>query len=319
MHSRCAQVGGAFDNKRSGETHGTAQQQRTPRLDRGTRHDKNLSHARSQAVQRKLDDMLIVDVDLHHYESEHYGEFLQFMEDPVLRHLTAGGGGRPRHSVVPSQIGYQDMGGRLTRYPLRRREKTVDGRVRDVEIGLRWMDAMSVDYACLFPTSMLNVGLHPQTEMEVDLCWAYNRWLTEKALPEAKGRIYSMVGLPFSDPEASLRQVETFGDRPGVTGVMVTTVRTLPVHHNNYMKLYAALEERGLAIAFHSGPNWSEPIFKSLNRFISVHALSFPLYNMLHLTNWVINGLCERFPKLKVIWIEFGPGLARPHVVAAGP
>src|SRR3954454_23396070 len=64
--------------------------------------------------------------------------------------------------------------------------------------------------------------------------------------------------------------------------------------------------QRGLAIAFHSGPNWSEPIFKSLNRFISVHALSFPLYNMLHLTNWVINGLCERFPKLKVIWIESG-------------
>src|SRR5215208_6204731 len=28
---------------------------------------KILSHARSQAVQRKLDDMLIVDVDSHHY------------------------------------------------------------------------------------------------------------------------------------------------------------------------------------------------------------------------------------------------------------
>jgi predicted TIM-barrel fold metal-dependent hydrolase len=168
------------------------------------------------------------------------------------------------------------------------------------------MDAMSVDYACLFPTSMLNVGLHPQVEMEVDLCWAYNRWLTEKALPEAKGRIYSMVGLPFSDPEASLRQVETFGDRPGVTGFMVTTVRTLPVHNNAYMKVYAALEERGLAIAFHSGPNWAEPIFKSCNRFLSVHALSFPLYNMLHLTNWVINGMGERFPKLPVIWIESG-------------
>jgi hypothetical protein len=33
--------------------------------------------------------MLIVDVDSHYYESAHYGEFLQFMEDPVLRHLTA--------------------------------------------------------------------------------------------------------------------------------------------------------------------------------------------------------------------------------------
>jgi predicted TIM-barrel fold metal-dependent hydrolase len=265
-----------------------------------------LKHAREQAVRRNLDDMLIVDVDSHHYESEHYGEFLKYMKDPVLRQLVGGGASRPRHSVVPSQIGYQDMGGRLTRYPLRRKEKHTAGKVRDVEIGLRWMDAMSVDYACLFPTSMLNVGLHPQTDVEVDLCWAYNRWLTEVVLPESNGRMFSMVGLPFTDPEASLQQVEEFGDRPGVRGFMITTVRTLPVHHNAYMKLYAALEERGLAIAFHSGPNWSEPVFKSCNRFVSVHALSFPLYNMLHMTNWVINGMCERFPKLKVIWIESG-------------
>ena len=46
-----------------------------------------LAHARKQAVQRKLDDMLIVDVDAHHYENEHYGEFLPFMENDVLKQL----------------------------------------------------------------------------------------------------------------------------------------------------------------------------------------------------------------------------------------
>ena len=30
-----------------------------------------LAHARKQAVKRKLDDILIVDVDAHHYENEH--------------------------------------------------------------------------------------------------------------------------------------------------------------------------------------------------------------------------------------------------------
>ena len=37
-----------------------------------------------------------------------------------------------------------------------------------------------------------------------------------------------------------------------------------------------------------------------------MHALGFPFYNILHLTNWVTNGLNERFPKLPVIWIEGG-------------
>src|ERR1044072_123134 len=37
-----------------------------------------------------------------------------------------------------------------------------------------------------------------------------------------------------------------------------------------------------------------------------MHALSFVHFNMIHMTNWVLNGLPERFPKLKVIWIESG-------------
>ena len=87
---------------------------------------------------------------------------------------------------------------------------------------------------------------------------------------------------------------------------MVTTVRNLQVNDNAYMKVYRAMEERGLALAFHSGPNWGEPVFRACNRFISVHALGFPFYNILHCTNWVINGMGERFPKLPVIWIEAG-------------
>jgi predicted TIM-barrel fold metal-dependent hydrolase len=259
-------------------------------------------------VQRNLDDMLIVDVDAHHYEAEHFRDIIPFMENDVLRQLSATQTAKLGRGVVnPVQFGFQDTGGRVTRYPLRASEKTDEGRVRDVQIGERWMDAMSVDYSCLFPTGMLNIGMHPLKEMEVELCWAYNRWVTEKVLPESGGRMYSMLCLPFSDPDQSLRQVETFGGRPNVTGFMITTVRSLPVYDNAYMKVYRAIEERALALAFHSGYNWSsEGAFKSCNRFLSVHALGFPFHNILHLTNWVINGLCERFPKLPVLWIEGG-------------
>jgi uncharacterized protein len=262
-----------------------------------------LAHARKQAVQRKFDDMLIVDVDAHHYENEHYSEILPYMENDVFKQWTMGGRGQTdRGSIVPTNAGFiQDMGGRVTRYPLRRSEKTEPGKFRDVQLGERWMDAMSV-----FPTGMLNIGMHPQKEMEVDLCWAYNRWVTEKVLPESGGRMYSMLCLPFSDPAACVRHVETFGGRPGVTGFMVTTVRHLQVNDNAYMRLYSTMQERGLSLAFHSGPNWNEPVFRACNRFLSVHALGFTFYNILHLTNWVINGMGERFPKLPVIWIESG-------------
>ena len=265
-----------------------------------------LAHARRQAHERGLDDLLVADVDSHHYENECFDEFLPYIENDVLRHLILAGRAKGRQALTPSQVSFQDMGGRITRYPLRSSEKTPAGKLRDVELGQRWMDAMSVDYACLFPTMMLAIGLHPDPAMEVELCWAYNRWLTEKVLPESGGRFYSMLSLPFNDADESLRQVEKFGDRKHVGGFMVTTVRNAGVHENQYMKVYRAIEERGLVLSFHSGPNWAEPIFKTCNRFLAVHALGFSWYNILHCTNWVINGMCERFPKLPVIWIESG-------------
>jgi uncharacterized protein len=267
---------------------------------------KLLSHARKQAKERKFDDFLIVDVDSHHYETEHMRDILEFMENPVLRQLSKAGHARGRSNLIPQSVGFQDMGGRITRYMLRGTEKTPGPKPRDVELGHRWMDAMGVDYTCLFPTGLLAMGLHPQPEMEIQLYGAYNRWLTEKVLPEGDGRICAMLGLPFADPDACLRHIKKFGNRPGVVGFMIATVRGQPVYHDSYMKVYRALEERGLALAFHSSVNWSEPVFKSCNRFMSVHALGFTFYNIVHLTNWVVNGMGERFPKLKVLWIESG-------------
>src|SRR5919106_3402223 len=157
-----------------------------------------LAHARKQAVQRKLDDVLIADVDAHHYENENFREFIPFMENEVVKQLAMNSVNRGRGGITLQNVGYQDMGGRVTRYPMRASEKTENnGKLRDVQLGHRWMDAMSVDYSCLFPTGMLSIGMHPQKEMETELCWAYNRWLTEKVLPEGDNRFFSMPCLPF--------------------------------------------------------------------------------------------------------------------------
>src|SRR5947209_13160311 len=45
---------------------------------------------------------------------------------------------------------------------------------------------------------------------------------------------------------------------------------------------------------------------KTMNRFISMHAISFVHCNIVHMPKWLRNGLPERFPELKVIWVESG-------------
>jgi predicted TIM-barrel fold metal-dependent hydrolase len=268
---------------------------------------KLLAHAAKQATERGYKNFPIIDVDSHHYELESFHEILEYVEDPVLQQLamSASQSGSKGNGVMPGGIGYQDMGGRVTRYPLRRIEKADGDKHRDITLTKRWMDAMGVDVAVMFPSPMLQLGLHPQIEVEVSLARAYNRWLIERVLSH-EPRIRSMLYLPFNDPEASYRMVKEMGGAKGVAGFMVTSARHRPVQHNAYMKTYALLEEMNLPLAFHAGYNWNDQTMAMMNKFISVHAIGFVFFNMVHLTNWIMNGLPERFPKLKVIWIESG-------------
>jgi predicted TIM-barrel fold metal-dependent hydrolase len=153
---------------------------------------------------------------------------------------------------------------------------------------------------------MLELGMHQETNIEAELSWAYSRWLTEEILPH-EPRMKTMIYLPFNTPEACMRVIDTFTGRPGVVGFMVTSPRFRPVHDNIYMPIYRALEERNMALGFHAGLGMGmERAWEGMNRFISVHALGFTWFNIVHMTNMIINGIPERFPKLKIIWIESG-------------
>lgn len=268
-----------------------------------------LRNARRQADERDLSRMLIVDVDAHHYETESWAEIVEYLDDPVMKHLASSSGmGRLNGSqspLLPPQIGNQDISGRLPRYTHRYLETAQPSQHRDTTIVKRAMEAMGIDFQILFPTPMLALGMHPLTDVEVGVARAYARWITERVCAHNPS-IKTMLYLPFNEPEACLKIVEEFGDAPGVVGFMVTSVRYRPVHHNSYMKLYAAIEERGLPLGFHAGYTWADRGMEQLNKFISVHALGFTFFNMIHMTNWIINGLPERFPNLDIVWIESG-------------
>ena len=262
-----------------------------------------LSKAREQAVDRKYEDFMIVDVDAHHYETQSYKEIFDYIEDPVMRDNFIYSKGQTQHPR--STGGYQEMAGRITRYQHRATEKAPGAPHRDIGLTRKWMDAMGVDVCCIFPTPMLGLGLNPVVQAEVHFARAYNRWLTENILSQ-EPRMVSMLYLPMNDPNAAVKMVEDFGDKKGVIGFLVTTARYKPLYDNCYMKLYSMLEERALPIGFHSATNWGDQSMNISNKFIAIHALGFSWFNVLHCTNWVVNGIPERFPKLKVIWIESG-------------
>jgi len=268
-----------------------------------------LANAEFESRKRGLYDIPIMDCDSHHYESSCYREIAPYIEDPSVR--------RPfekytlrvlQNSILPGNLGDRNLAGRI------RREYKDEADVRELshdaghpvarEI-LHSMRHMAIDYSILFPTPMLVLGTHPQVEVEVELSRAYNRWLVEQVLPHS-GAIKTMLYLPLSDPEACVEFIEEFGDVPGVVGFLVTAVRYQPMHQNRFMKVFAALNERSLPMGFHSAPNWGERAFETMNRFIGVHALGFPFYAMVQMTNLVLNAIPERFPNIRFIFMEAG-------------
>src|SRR5882724_2065425 len=102
---------------------------------------KHLAHASEQARARNYQDFLIVDVDSHHYENEHYKEVYSYIESPVMKHeamesINRGG----RSAFLNSQVGYQGLSGRMTRHNLRKHYKASGkDQHRDISITKEWM------------------------------------------------------------------------------------------------------------------------------------------------------------------------------------
>ena len=106
-------------SERQGEenAHGHAAKRSPPLNPDQYTETKALEHATQQARARNYQDFLIVDVDSHHYESESYKEVFTYIESPVIKLEAMDSMSRAgRSGFLNNQVGYQSLGGRMTRH-----------------------------------------------------------------------------------------------------------------------------------------------------------------------------------------------------------
>ena len=267
-----------------------------------------LAHATKQA--RAHDDYdVIVDIDAHVHEGSFWAEICGYIESDMLKQMADGmmQGARSGHALlnIPTGVGFQAVSGRIPHQQAQLEEVEAGQGHGFAQRMRRSMDAMGIDYQVVFPSAMLLLGMHPMSDVEYHLANAFNRWIIERIIPD-EPRLLCLLYLPFQSPELCVELVEKYADVPGVIGFSVSCVRNNPVYHPSYMKLYRAVEATGKPLVFHTAYNWTDPSFAQLNRFGAMHALSFSHYNLIHLTNWLFNGLPDRFPNLKLMWVEGG-------------
>ena len=263
-----------------------------------------LRNAERTVRERGLDKILIVDADVHNLSAI---KFLgRFIDPPWRRAFEV----LPEASVVINDVGDRRVAGRIKRPPIPTAEEAEPR--RSIQTLIAALGQIGVDYSVVFPNDLLLLPLHPDRGFQVAVARGYARWLSESVLPY-ESRIKTMLHLPITDPDACLALVEEFGDKRGVVGFQVTQVALDLFHAKEYLEVYAALQERNLALGFHSDGYW--PQFSMFDTFLGAHALSFPAYNAMSLINWVWNGMPERYPRLRCVFFEAGASII-PMVMA---
>ena len=267
-----------------------------------TRH---LAHAARQASERGFDKITIVDADTHHDETGSFRNMVDYIDSTVERQKARANTNEGRRPMIPHNISYADMGGRVQRFAARKLEKTPANVHRDITLTRRSMTAMGATFGVLYPTASMRLAIQPKKDWEYQLTLAYNRWVANDLLaqePQIKGMLY----LPLHHTSECLKMIEELGGKPGVAGCVVGSARYEKIQQRGMMKILAAMQERGMVLAFHGMANWEEPNLNAIPYWGAAQAIGVPQSNMVHMTNWLMSGMPERFPKLKVLWCESG-------------
>jgi predicted TIM-barrel fold metal-dependent hydrolase len=137
----------------------------------------------------------------------------------------------------------------------------------------------------------------------------YNRWLAEYS-EQSGGRITGAAPLPVYDLDLALREVRYAYDELGLRAFWM---RPNPIDgrlagDRYYDPLYAALEELDAPLSLHEGAGAALPS-TGRDRFptwIGFHAIVHPAEQMMALQSLILGGTFDRFPRLRVAFMEAG-------------
>jgi len=173
------------------------------------------------------------------------------------------------------------------------------------------LDTEGIDLAVLYPSIGLYFSDVDDAKLQAALCRAYNRWLADYCRL-APSRLVGVALLPLLDVDESMRELENAVERLGFRGAFMrpNPYGGRPIHHPVYDRLWNCAESLGVPIAVHEGLSDTMPTL-GRDRFDNAairHVLSHPFEQMAACAGFVLAGVLERHPKLRVVFLESGCG-----------
>lgn len=240
--------------------------------------------------------MLVVDPDAHYLED--HREIAKYVPEPMRTRLQRTAAG----SLLPNSTGDRWVMGRITREDLNYPSAPTE--VHEIP---KIMKFLGVDISVQLPNRMLALSLTQQRDVAVAMCDGFAQFVLDQICSPKDG-VYSMIIAPTQDPEKAGEIIYRYGENPGMCAVCIITAGLEPpLGHIQYDPIYRAAQDMELPIVYHSagGGIDSFPI-RGFDRFLETHTLGFVIFNMCTLVSMLVQGVPERFPRLKFSFQEAG-------------
>lgn len=168
---------------------------------------------------------------------------------------------------------------------------------------LRAMDEMGIDVQMLFP-STLYATLSTDPGLETALFRAYNRYVAGQCRPVAKRLKWAGL-LPLRDPQRALEALDEMVRLGATTAVVFGTVGERMLSNEAFRPVWAAFAETGLPLCVHMAMSF--PPFEGLCHSIQdANMIGKAIPAQLAFVSLVGHGMLDRYPTLKVAFLEFG-------------
>ncbi len=167
-----------------------------------------------------------------------------------------------------------------------------------------WLEALdwgNLEMTFLFPTVLLTYGTIWDPDYLKALTYAYNCWVADEWL-SVSPKLKAVSLVPLTDVDAATKEMRRTVAESGFSGVMLPAVGFGGYGERRYDPFYEEAQAMGCLLAVHGGT--SE--YMKYTKFIQRHTTAFPISNMLQTVHMVYGGVFERFPTLKVGYLETG-------------
>jgi predicted TIM-barrel fold metal-dependent hydrolase len=172
-------------------------------------------------------------------------------------------------------------------------------------IWLDFLDGAEIERTVLYPTAALTTGLIRDVDWAIALARAYNTWLCERYL-RVSPRLHGMALLPLQDPDEAATELRRAVTELGMRGGVLTPIGLRkPLGDPAFDPVYREATRLDCPLAVHAGPAQGLGL-DILDRFAQVHTLSHPFAQMIQVTSIVMSGVLDRFPTLRVGFLEAG-------------